>query len=225
VRAVAGWTTIRTWIFFVIVQEGYKRGFIENLDWLSAPCPLAYTFRNTVDGYKALFEDEVFAEFAVFEPRELERAPFSAGQIVWKAEGVDDNLRIPKQPLPTLEKHPVEWLIGEALTNLYIGLCRFWRGEKLSALHFVQGRAVERILELTEMLEQEQPGYRETFGRERRFERRFPVTSQCLPSLMQGYDATPESARALLSFLTDRFDVNPKMADLIRQLCQPREAL
>src|SRR5512137_1753520 len=54
--------------FFAIVEDGHKARYIEDLDWLSAACPIAYHFRNTVDGHKLLFSDGVFAEFAVFEP-------------------------------------------------------------------------------------------------------------------------------------------------------------
>ena len=33
--------------------------------------PLAWAFRNTVDGFKVLFADGIYGEFAVFEPEEL----------------------------------------------------------------------------------------------------------------------------------------------------------
>src|SRR5690349_11538962 len=70
--------------FFAIVREGFKAQYIDNLDWLSSINPIAYAFRNTVDGYKLLFEDSIFCEFAVFEPPEMAHIPFSAGRIVWK---------------------------------------------------------------------------------------------------------------------------------------------
>ena len=43
----------------------------EHLDWLAAAA--AYAFQNTADGYKVLYEDGIFCEYAVFEPRELAR--------------------------------------------------------------------------------------------------------------------------------------------------------
>ena len=36
--------------FFVIVEPGHKGAYLENLDWLSAVCPIAYHFRNTPFG-------------------------------------------------------------------------------------------------------------------------------------------------------------------------------
>ena len=57
--------------FFVVVEPGHKLNFIQQLDWLTVPALIAYAFRNTTDGYKVLYEDGVFCEFA-------------AGRIVWK---------------------------------------------------------------------------------------------------------------------------------------------
>ena len=41
--------------FFVIVEPGQKARYIDRLDWLEAIAPLAFSFRNTVDGHKALY--------------------------------------------------------------------------------------------------------------------------------------------------------------------------
>ena len=64
------------------------------------------------------------------------------------------------------------FLLGEALSNLYVGLGRLRRGEKLSALRFIQGYAVDRVLELARRVESEQPGFPDPFNAERRFEQR-----------------------------------------------------
>jgi hypothetical protein len=69
--------------FFAIVQPGRKADFINDLSWLSAVQPIAYAFLNTPDGHKVLFEDGIFAEFAVFEPDDLTSIPFAVGRIVW----------------------------------------------------------------------------------------------------------------------------------------------
>ena len=61
--------------FFVIVEPGYKHSFLDDLHWLSALCPVAYCFPNMEDGYKLLFEDGIFCEFAIFEPDELQAGP------------------------------------------------------------------------------------------------------------------------------------------------------
>ncbi|MCK7501042.1 MAG: hypothetical protein MZW92_71065 [Comamonadaceae bacterium] len=204
--------------FFAIVDQGSKLRFIENLDWLSSVCPIAYHYQNTPDGHKLLFVDGVFCEFAVFEPGELRTIPFSRGRVVWKRPQVDDAIAIPAHR-SSLERSTQDWLLGEALTNLYVGLCRRQRGEIWSATRFIQGYAVDRVLELASYIEEEQPVQRDAFANERRYERRFPTMAHELRTFMQGYQRNQESAQAMLGYLERRFPVNPAMANAIRELC------
>jgi lincosamide nucleotidyltransferase B/F len=194
--------------FFIIVQAGYKQEFMHDLDWLHAVCPLAWAFQNTNDGYKVIFEDGIFAEYAVFEKDELQSIPFAPGRVVWAAPGVDANIAHPL--LMPLQKgaRTDEWLVGEALSNLYIGLCRLKRGEKMSALRFVQGYAVDRILELASQFEVEQAAFADPFNPERRFEQRFPELARRLPDFCLGYKRKCESARNILEFLEEKIEVN-----------------
>jgi hypothetical protein len=205
--------------FFVIAKDGCKAWLLADLAWLSSICPIAYHFLNTEDGYKLLYQDGIFCEFAVFERAELGTIAFAEGQIVWKEAGVDDQIAIPIQNSQPAVPKRVEWLIGEALTNLYIGLGRYHRGEKLSAARFIQQYAVDRVLELTERVEAQQPGSEDRFAKERRFEQRFPITAQELPRFIQGYEQSRESAAAILDFMERHFDINPAMAQAIRRLC------
>ena len=205
--------------FFAIVKEGYKQEFIDNLNWLSNIHPLVYAFRNTVDGYKALYQDDIFCEFAVFEPWELEKIPFSEGKIIWKQGYFNESLCIPKR-LPTPTESSVEYLVGEAITNLYVGVGRYKRGEKLSAARFIQNYAVDRIIELSEKIEQEQSAFKDIFMNERRYEQRFPSIAANLPLFIQGYERSIQSAKAILFFLDTYFEVNSFMKDKILQLCE-----
>jgi len=205
--------------FFVIVENGYKHAYLDSLQWLSTIHPLAYSFLNTKDGYKVLFEDEIFCEFAVFEPAELQDIPFAAGRIVWKQEGAPDAWSQPASiPTPRSERSQ-DWLLGEALTNLYVGLNRERRGEKLSALRFIQGYAVDRLVELIDYVEVAKEVPRDPFVNERRFEQRFPTMAPEVSKWMQGYEKNNESALAILAFLEARFKVNQAMAKAIRELC------
>ncbi len=210
--------------FFAIVETGYKAQYIEDLSWLSRLCPIAYSFRNTVDGYKLLYTDGIFCEFAVFEPAELSHIPFAAGRVVWKQPQVADSIALPqfKKGEPGAPQ-PLEWVLGEALTNLYVGLGRYRRGEKLSAFRFVQHYAVDRVVELSARLETAQAGYADSFSPERRYEQRFPQIAQAMPQFMQGYDATPASARAILAFLAQHFEINPPLKQTILDLCEGYE--
>jgi hypothetical protein len=204
--------------FFAVVEDGFKAHYIDDLDWLSSISPLAYTFRNTPDGYKLLFADGIFCEFAVFELAELKAIPFESGRVVWKRPGVDATIGVPAAASHPAPPQDAAFQVGEALTNLYVGLGRLARGEKLSAARFIQQYAVDRILELAPTLSPEGAVQKDPFNRERRFELRFPELAKELPRFVQGYERSRESAMAILDFLEKHFEVNPSLAGEIRRL-------
>jgi hypothetical protein len=193
--------------FFVIVEPGYKEPFIRDLGWLEELAPIAYSFQNTVDGHKVLFEDGIYAEFAVFEPDELEHIPADAGRVVWHADGVDPASVNVRPPIPA-QPRTVDWLVGEILTNLYVGLMRLWRGERLSAERFIQVYAVGTLLELCALIATPTSEVADRFDPSRRFERRFPGVAEHLPDFLQGYERSPECALAILAFLERHVPVN-----------------
>jgi hypothetical protein len=203
--------------FFAIVEPGYKQAFIEDLSWLEAVCPIAYAFQNTRDGHKVLFADGIFVEFAVFVPIELESIPHDAGRVIWHREGFDATAV--RAPAPQPERHSREFYLGEALTNLYVGLLRLHRGERLSAMRFIQVYAVNNVLELSAEIEPLTSASRDLYAPERRFEQYFPQTAQHLSSLIQGYDHSEASARAILAFLDHHFPVNTAIKQRILELC------
>jgi lincosamide nucleotidyltransferase B/F len=205
--------------FFAIVEDGHKARYINDLSWLSDIAPVAYRFQNTVDGHKLLYADGIFCEFAVFELHELSGIPFSPGRIVWKKAHIDDAIATPVRTSHPASSIDIPWQLGEALTNLLIGLKRFRRGEKLSAARFVQSHALDRVLELAATIEQEHQYFKDPFVNERRFEQRFANTAALLPQFVQGYERTPESALAMLAFLEQHFDVNKAIASEVRALC------
>jgi hypothetical protein len=202
--------------FFAVVEPGRKQRFLDQRDWLAAP--VAYAFQNTVDGCKVLYQDGIYAEYAVFEPRELEAIPFAPGRVVWKTDDFDERLAQPGVRTPY--KFALEWLLGEALTNLLIGMSRFRRGEKLAALRLIQVSAVDQIVRLAPHVEPAGDAPRDPFASERRFEQRFPGVAARLPQFMQGYERSPESARAILAFLDEHFEVNAAIKQRIVELCE-----
>ncbi|NTU64666.1 MAG: hypothetical protein HGB05_15010 [Chloroflexi bacterium] len=204
--------------FFVVVKDGYKAEFIANRDWLSRARAISFAFKNTPDGYKVLFDDDVYAEFAVFELRELENAVYTAGRIVWKDDDFDAGWRIPKkQPVPW-KPESREWLIGEIATCLYVGLCRLRRGEQLSAWRFVEGHAFTLLLELIEF-ERSDPTL-DVFSKERRFEQRHPDWPAHLSRFLQGYDRVAESAPEMLFYLDQHYAVDLNIKRVILTLCR-----
>jgi lincosamide nucleotidyltransferase B/F len=206
--------------FFVIVRPGCKAHYLEDLSWLEEVAPVAYRFLNTKDGYKLLFADGVFCEFAVFEEAELATIPFAAARVVWRAAGVPAAIAVPRPAADAATEPPAtEWLLGEALTNLYVGLLREQRGERLTALRFIQSYAVDRILALAEQLQPPGAGLSDPFSPERRYESRFPKMAPLLPAMLQGYERNRESARAALAFLDTHFELDAAMKAAVAALC------
>jgi hypothetical protein len=209
--------------FFVIVAPGAKARFLRDLDWLRAAHPVAWHFQNTADGHKVLMADGVFCEFAVFEPQALEKVARMAGRIVWKRDGVDEALVAPEaRGLPPTTDET--WIVGEALSNLLVGLLRWHRGERLSAQRFVQSYALDRLIELDAL--RRRPPSGDVFSVERRIEQRQPALAALLPALAPGYLHTPQAALALLQALDERGAVlEPHITRRIRELVDQALAL
>lgn len=199
---------------WVIAEDGYKEGFIKNLDWIRATSPVVFQFKHSPGGYGLTFEDGIFAEVDTFEAADMASLNFPEARIVWKAEDVPDSIRLPQHAPKPSESSPGEWL-GEALGNLYVGLGRYHRGEKLTAMRFIQVYAVDQLLKMAPLIETEQPVWRDIFGNERRFEWRFPDIAQELPDFLQGYERTPESAQSILEFFDRHFELNAAIKQAI----------
>ena len=204
--------------FFVIVESGHKPAYLADLSWLGAAHPLAYAFHNSADGHKFLFADGIYGEMAVFAPEELATVGYAPGRFVWRREGVPESWAAPPVWPPRRERVEAEWLLGEALTNLYVGLCRYRRGEKLSAFRFIQQYAVDRVLDLVAGAEGADDPGGDTFDKPRRFEQRYPAVAPELPAMMPGYDRSPESAAAILAWLEASYPVDPVMKRAIGDL-------
>jgi hypothetical protein len=204
--------------FFLIARPGAKQGLVEDLGWLAGAHPLSFAFRNTVDGWKALFQDGLFAEFAVFEPQELHAIPFAPGKLVWHESALDPALTDPS-PRPPPPAFDPAWHVGEALTNLLVGLGRWRRGECASAFRLIQVFAVDRVIALASA-ETGGDGT-DPFAPERRVERRLPDLAADLPAMMPGVERCPAAARAILAWIERRHPVNPALSGAILELCAP----
>jgi hypothetical protein len=214
--------------FFIIVETGYKQQFIENLDWLSNIQPIAWCFKNTDDGYKLLFNDGVFCEFGVFDPDELAHIAYSEGEFIWKQDHLDENFKTPVLSPPEAI-HDETFLLGELLTNLYVGLCRLKRGERCSAMRFIQVYALDRLISLLDLkasyLEpvddksfEADASLKDAFCPDRRVEQRHARYQQLLSDCSQGIDKSILSARTMLEFVKTHYSVNAAIEKEIRTL-------
>ncbi len=198
--------------FLVIARDGEKARMVNNLAWLEKAAPLVYSYKHTADGFKALSKDGILCDFGIVEALELNRFPHGQGRVVWSEESFDPSSAAKNiSAFPDLfSGHNVEWLTGEILTALFVGLCRHERGEKMSAFSLIQGLALERYLELIALPESPDP-----FDPLRRIEVRFPGIEKELAAIAAGYSRTIESAQALLEALSNKVTVPTALREMI----------
>lgn len=204
--------------FFVVVDEGAKQRYLDSIDWLEQLHRVVFSFPNSVDGRKALFADGLFAEYAVFTLNELRAASYPPGRIVWQRDDAPAGLEgAGLMPGPSPYDNAA-YQVNEALTNLYVGLHRELRGERLSATRLIQVHAVDRLLTFLDLTEPGSGARQDVFVVERGAERRFGPEVLPLAALVPGYGHNREAALAMLEWLEARVDVSEVLAAAIRRL-------
>jgi hypothetical protein len=200
--------------FFLIVEKGTKKDYLDNLDWLAIH-PIDYAFKNTIDGYQVLFANGVFAEFAVFEPNEMARIGFTKGKIIYKRSDFDLSIVEPRLA-PKKEPLDIDHSVNEALTNLYIGVLRELRGETAAAMTCIQTHAAHHVMRLFEAVYQPLSKQDDPYAIERRIEKKYQEARQLLKGLKPGYERNLEAARYALGFLETNFKPDPAMVKAIK---------
>jgi lincosamide nucleotidyltransferase B/F len=204
--------------FFVIVQPGWKQHYLQKTEWLETKSGIDWIFQNTVDGFKIYWNDEVFGEMAIFEPSELPNIAFTAGLIVWSVDDFDNRIVQPKN-LINSKIRSVEYLQNELLSNLFVGMSRFRRGELLSAWRFVQVHALNLAIEIKQIdLPKEITAQIDPYDLDRRIELNFPESANLANEVLLGISKTPQAAQRLLDWLMRSGFVENKLTNKVQQL-------
>lgn len=210
--------------FFVIVTDpAAKERYLADPAWLGGfGGEVGFSFPNTPDGRKALFRDGLFCEYAVFTLSELDTIAFAGARVVWARDGFV--LPAPDNRTPHRAEDRAH-LVGELLTNVYVGLLRDLRGEHLSGMRFIQVQALDRVLELVRLDPRTCADRPDPFDLTRRAERSQGPAVPDLASMTPGSAHNREAARAILGWLTAQersghLEVDPFMAAAIRDLSQ-----
>lgn len=205
--------------FFVVVADSAaKRRYLSDTSWLEGfGGRLSYSFVNDVNGRKALCEDGLFLEYAVFTPAEISAVPFVGARTVWARSDAQPSWNAhPGPPVPALDTD--EFHVGEALTNLFVGLHRELRGERLTAMRFIQVFAVDHVVALWRRTPGHTAASRDPFEPTRRVEAARGTVGLPLSAMVAGYERNAESATAVLGWLDEHFDVDSAIAEAIRAL-------
>lgn len=203
--------------FFVVVDDlAARERYVDDIDWLKAAQPVVWSFENSPIGRKALLADGLFAEYAVFTLDEMATASYAPGRIHWSRADAPAGLDIPTIPVP--QPQPLEYEVGEALTNLYVGLHRDLRGERLTATRFIQGYAVDRWISVLGHLGLGTGAAQDVFVAERGVERRFGPDLLPLADLVPGYERNALASETLLGLLAAHVELDDAMVAAVRDL-------
>jgi hypothetical protein len=186
--------------FFAVVDDEAKGRYLNSVDWLQAAAAVAFSFPNTADGRKVLFADGLYAEYAVFIVTELREAEYPPARLVWQREDAPAGLDLPMRH-PDQERSNISHQVNEAMTNLFVGLHRELRGERLSAMRLIQVHAVDRILHVLELSAEDGVTRQDPFARERGVEFQHRARDLPLAAMVAGYRHNGEAAMAVLTWL------------------------
>lgn len=210
-------------VFVVVDDVGARHRLLADLGWLRAMGTVTYAFAHDPNGRKVLFDDGLFVECAVLTTTELAGLPFAGARIVWCRGDRDvalGGLAIP----PATSLDTVAFHLNEALTNLFVGLHRELRGERLTATRFIQVYAVDRVLAL-HRLTRGATTVGDPFDATRRVETAHPELVGPLRAMLRGYDDNADAARGVLAWLRQGFDPDPAITGPIGVLIADVDAL
>jgi hypothetical protein len=207
--------------FFVIVDDGARQRYLDEIGWLEAVAPVAYSFRNTADGRKILWADGVYAEYAIFTLDGLRSGSTAGSRVVWRREDAPAGLEHAGIPAPSSHDTPAHQ-VGEALTNLFVGLHRELRGERLAAVRLIQVHAVDRLLTFLDLRGEASAPRQDPFAVERGAEARLAPARLPLAAMVTGYERNADAALAILDWFEARPDaeVDSSLAAAIRGLAR-----
>ena len=184
--------------FFVVVAPGTQEAFRSDLAWLPRRSEIALSFRETAHGVKVVLAGGHLLEFAVFDPDELALARVNRYRVLLDRERIGERLeRIASETRARAAPPSDDWLVGQFLTNLLVGVGRHRRGERLSGRHLVSSGALGHLVTLLDRhADPTAAAVLDSLDPLRRFETAFPDLGRRLNTALER--ETPAAARELL---------------------------
>jgi hypothetical protein len=160
--------------FFVVTIDGEQEQFRQRFDWLPDRDQIVYTFRETQHGVKILYGSGHLLEYAVFDQEELFLAKVNRYRVLLDKSTIAEDLATIEKASVSAPPDP-NFLFGNFITHLFVGVGRYARGEKLSGYQFVQGFAINDLLQLIPLfIESPQQSKLDNLNANRRFELVYP---------------------------------------------------
>jgi len=191
--------------FFVITQPGAQKHYREAYDWLPHSEEIAWAFQETEHGVKVIYRDGHLLEFAVFDEAELKISRINRYRVLLdRAEISAQMAESAQKTSATAASESDAYHAGQFLTNILVGMGRYWRGEKLSAHKFIKVNAVHHLVTLLNRHSSStQRKLSDNLDPTRRFELVHPHLGPELEEIMLLY--IPEAAQRLVSLFEREF--------------------
>jgi hypothetical protein len=174
--------------FFVICHPGEQERLRTGLSWLPDAGELAFWFRETAHGVKALYRSGHLLEFAVFDLDELQLARINRSRTLLDRVGPGApsiesrlaSLRLRTSQEAGERRSDPRWLAGQLLTSLLVAAGRHRRGERMSGRALLQGAAGRLVELLARAIPPGREGVLDTLDPFRRLEQAFPQIARDL---------------------------------------------
>jgi hypothetical protein len=187
--------------FWVITRPGAQDRYRKEFNWLPRSNEIAWAFQETEHGCKVIYQDGHLAEFAVFDEDELKMARINRYRVLLDRAKISDQMAENVSQTNTASSSETDLFhVGQILTNILVGIGRYWRGEKLSAHKFIKINAIHHLTALLNQNTQSpHRGLSDNLDPTRRFEVVHPHLGPELENLM--LQPIPKTAQGLVNIL------------------------
>jgi len=134
--------------FLVVTVDGAAEAFRRDLSWLPDATRIGLWFQDTAHGLKALYDDGLLVELAVFDRSEFADCALGDYAVVVDADGVQEQAAAIHARSARSSPVDPDLELGTFLTSVYIGTGRARRGERISAGLHLRAWAVGHLLRL-----------------------------------------------------------------------------
>lgn len=134
--------------FWVVAAPGTADSIRADRRWLPGAARIVVSFVESRHGRSVIYADGHLAEFAVFEPDDLDFTAANAYRVLIDRCGLEERMRAIVSRTKAAPGRTVEDLLGSFFAQITIGVNRHARGERLSGNHLVRGWAARSLAAL-----------------------------------------------------------------------------
>ena len=185
--------------FWVITIPDAQKTFLDNLSWLPDYRDIAIALRQATQYYTVLYREGHIAEFAVFDIHQLAQGKLNKYQLLFDKQNIHEQIQqISDKTAAQQSTVDTPFEFGNFIVYLWVGLTRYWRGEKMSSHKYLTQYALDALLSLiVTHIPPQNENIVDSLDARRRFEVAYPDLQEELD--MWSLCEAPELATRLLN--------------------------